>query len=270
VQKTNEPRSNNANDDDDGDIFLSTNPPSQALKIDSSYLETAWVWAAKHLDVSSKDDSSSTDGISGDDVPASPVTSGEDPHAQSEFLRAHARTRLYTTEERIWYALTDHGVDWKRLPKLEFQCLSVIAAHGPDGILQPLVTEITGQDKRSVPKRTDALANKGYIIKEPCLGGGTKTSVLRLKKFVKNTEVTSKFKISSFKESQGESLNMMRYDQFFDDTMRAMKKHNNMISFEVLRKELVSQSAVDILELANIRIGRNRIYTSNTVLTPLH
>ena len=268
VQKTNETPSNNVDDDDD--IFLSTNPPSQALKIDSDYLETAWDWAVKHPDVSSREDSAPTNGLGGDDdVPVSSSTSAEDPHDQSEFLRAHARARFYTTQERIWYALTDHGVDWKRLPKLEFQCLSVIAAHGPSGILQPLVTEITGQDKRSVPKRTDALATKGYIIKESCLGGGTKTSVLRLKKFVKNNEVAAQFKITSFKESQGESLNMMRYDLFFDDMMRAMKKHNNMISFEDLRKELVGRYANSVLNLADARTGRERFYSPNTVLAPL-
>ena len=75
--------------------------------------------------------------------------------------------RLYTSRHRMWYAITGHGPDDARVKSLDFVCLSVIAASGPKGILQHNLTSITGQDKRSLPGRTDRLCDGGYIVKEP-------------------------------------------------------------------------------------------------------
>ena len=75
--------------------------------------------------------------------------------------------RLYTSQNRMWYAITGHGPDESRVKFLDFICLSVIAASGPKGILQHNLISITGQDKRSLPSRTDRLRDGGYIIKVP-------------------------------------------------------------------------------------------------------
>ena len=75
--------------------------------------------------------------------------------------------RLYTSRRRMWYAITDHGPDEARVKSFDFVCLSVIAASGPKGILQHDLTSITGQDKRSLPGRTDRLRDGGYIVKKP-------------------------------------------------------------------------------------------------------
>lgn len=75
--------------------------------------------------------------------------------------------RLYTSRHRMWYATTGHGPDEARVKVFDFACLSVIAASGPKGILQHDLTSITGQDKRSLPSRTDRLRDDGYIVKKP-------------------------------------------------------------------------------------------------------
>ena len=75
--------------------------------------------------------------------------------------------RLYTSQNRMWYAITGHGPDESRVKSLDFICLSVIASSGPKGILQHNLISITGQDKRSLPGRTDRLRDGGYIVKEP-------------------------------------------------------------------------------------------------------
>ncbi len=75
--------------------------------------------------------------------------------------------RLYTSRHRMWYAITGHGPDEARVKSFDFVCLSVIAASGPKGILQHNLTSITGQDKRSLPGRTDRLRDGGYIVKKP-------------------------------------------------------------------------------------------------------
>lgn len=93
------------------------------------------------------------------------------------------RPRIFVDEETSWKSLTGHGIDFKRVPNLEWKCLIGIGAAREEGILQPDLTKLTRQDKRSVPKRADALANKGYIAKRTVLSRGIKTSRLWLVKF---------------------------------------------------------------------------------------
>ncbi|TKA71955.1 hypothetical protein B0A55_05385 [Friedmanniomyces simplex] len=100
------------------------------------------------------------------------------------------RKRLFATKERMWHTITGHDPDKASVPQLEFDCLSVIAAHGPGGVVQGRLTRLTGQDKQSVPRRTDHLAAKGYILKTAVLDRGHETSLLRLKKFVEAARVS--------------------------------------------------------------------------------
>lgn len=65
----------------------------------------------------------------------------------------------------MWHAVAGHGPDFGKIKSLDFVCLSIIAACGPKGILQHDLTRISGQDKRSLPARTDRLRNSGYIEK---------------------------------------------------------------------------------------------------------
>ena len=83
----------------------------------------------------------------------------------------------------MWHALTGHGVDYSKIPLLHFTCLSIIAAAGPQGILQSEVVTRSDQDKRSVPRRTQDLFEKGYITKIPILHGSARTSLCKLKRF---------------------------------------------------------------------------------------
>ncbi len=73
--------------------------------------------------------------------------------------------RLYASENRMWHALTGHSPDFTKVKSLEFVCLSIIAACGSKGILQHDLVRISGQDKRSLPARTDRLRDGGYIEK---------------------------------------------------------------------------------------------------------
>lgn len=91
--------------------------------------------------------------------------------------------RIRANEHRIYQALCGHPPDITKVAPLEFDLLSQIAATRSSGILQGELIRLTGQDKRSVPKRTDALQNKGYIIKEVVYLKGNRTSRLTLKKF---------------------------------------------------------------------------------------
>ncbi|KAK7735604.1 hypothetical protein SLS53_007343 [Cytospora paraplurivora] len=101
------------------------------------------------------------------------------------------RPRLFVSEETVWKTLTGHGIDYKRVPNLEWKCLVVIGSAKEDGIIQGDLVRTTGQDKRSVPKRTDFLQQKGYIAKRTHMVRGTKTSKLWLARFAPTLPIPS-------------------------------------------------------------------------------
>jgi DNA-binding Lrp family transcriptional regulator len=92
--------------------------------------------------------------------------------------------RIFTSIIRKWQTITGHAPDGSLVPPAEFQALCLIAAAGEQGILQTDLTKLSGQDKRSLPKRTDRLARNGYIKKRPCMN----TSHLLHRKFWRSVE----------------------------------------------------------------------------------
>lgn len=90
------------------------------------------------------------------------------------------RPRIHPSEDLVWQTLTRHGVDYKRVPALEWACLQGIATARAEGILQSDLRRLVDQDKRSLPKRTDSLARKGYIAKRTVVVQKMKTSRLWL------------------------------------------------------------------------------------------
>ncbi|KAK7741945.1 hypothetical protein SLS62_010880 [Diatrype stigma] len=111
---------------------------------------------------------------------------------KSDGIPETAEPRLYVSEERQWKTLTGHGPDLKRIPLFEWKALVDIASVKQDGILQGDLVRLTGQDKRSLPTRTDALAKKGYIIKQPILLRGCRSSKLWLRQYAENAQEEAK------------------------------------------------------------------------------
>ncbi|KAI1611039.1 hypothetical protein EDD36DRAFT_311436 [Exophiala viscosa] len=116
---------------------------------------------------------------------ASPENASENPKAKQGKHRTRPveGPRFHVSEERVYQAICGHLPDIAKVGPLEFDLLSHIAVTRSDGILQGELVRASGQDKRSVPKRTDALQRKGYILKEIVYQRGTRTSRLILKKF---------------------------------------------------------------------------------------
>ncbi|KAK4250217.1 hypothetical protein C7999DRAFT_29253 [Corynascus novoguineensis] len=106
----------------------------------------------------------------------------EADHAKGEKFKKTltTRPRIYPAEDLVWQTLTRHGVDYKRVPALEWACLQGIASSRAEGILQSDLRRLVDQDKRSLPKRTDSLARKGYIAKRTVVVQKMKTSRLWL------------------------------------------------------------------------------------------
>ncbi|RSL51917.1 hypothetical protein CEP54_011169 [Fusarium duplospermum] len=149
---------------------------------------TIWSWLVSRRDISvgpnRKYNRLTLDEILALEPPAD--TNGQDAEpseSASEARTAPQHVLVYASEETMWESLTGHAVDYKRVPKSEWMLLLGIASTTTQGILQGDLGRLVDQDKRSVPKRTDALLKKGYIAKRTTLVRGTKTSKMWLKLF---------------------------------------------------------------------------------------
>lgn len=97
---------------------------------------------------------------------AEPATAKTENAAAPQGTKFNPGIRLYASKNRMWHALTGHAPDLDKVKSLDFVCLSIIAACGPKGILQHDLVRISGQDKRSLPARTDRLHEGGYVEKK--------------------------------------------------------------------------------------------------------
>ena len=93
--------------------------------------------------------------------------------------------RVFVSKERTWLAIAGHEPDETKVLPTEFALLSIIALGRANGIPQTDLVRLSGQDKRSVPKRTDLLQQKGYIQKRAIQVRSTRTSLCTLCKFLK-------------------------------------------------------------------------------------
>ena len=117
--------------------------------------------------------------------PAGVTAPGATPDATTnEPPNSKPKHHVFVPEERMWLAIAGHTPDRTRILPTEFTLLSIIASQKGNGIIQPELVRLSGQDKRSVPKRTDALCTKGYIEKKPIQFKASRTSLCTLKKFV--------------------------------------------------------------------------------------
>ena len=148
--------------------------------------------------------------------------------------------RLYGSEERMWQVAAGHGPDHAKVSAYEFVCLSIIAARGPKGILQPDLVNISGQDKRSLPKRTDRLHKNGYIEKRPVLVHGNRTSLCTLKRFVTTASIVDHASFSagestSSRVQKGHVLDLLSLTNGIFENLRDLE----IIATEDLKKKLV-------------------------------
>lgn len=111
---------------------------------------------------------------------ATVASHNDDKSKSKKGSRPGCRPRIFASQDRMWTSIAGHSADFKRIPRLEWAALVGIASTRHDGILQGDLCRLVGQDKRSLPRRTDSLAQKGYIIKRTTLAKGLKTSKMWL------------------------------------------------------------------------------------------
>jgi hypothetical protein len=177
-------------------INRSTSTNENQSAVDKAFLDKVWQWLSANPEIWIKRSrtiptlSNPVQQDHQDDPENGPAGSGFAQQGSVEPLpeagstqKGKIKERLYTSQDRRWRALTGHGLDWTRVPKFEFECLAAIATYGTKGVVQGDLIKQTGQDKRSLPTRTEHLHQKGYIEKRLIFKRGTKTSMLYLKKF---------------------------------------------------------------------------------------
>jgi len=208
--------------------------------VDRKLIERIWEWLSVHPDVwigenregnsisfseaENRESRGSELVVSDGRLPSTVDTNGDSSQSDNNIsslrgadisrivTQTNTTLRIYTTQSRIWQALAGHAVDFKRIPTMEFQLLLVIAAAGPLGINQPDLVRSSGQDKRSVPKRTEELHSKGYIVKKSVYEKGMKTSLLILKRFLSPASESKR----DSENPTGTSANDLRDSVFVD------------------------------------------------------
>ncbi|KAF2216618.1 hypothetical protein CERZMDRAFT_81682 [Cercospora zeae-maydis SCOH1-5] len=207
-------------------------PPVSQIAVDEKLLSAVLEWLCRHPDaelrrVNPADDLDIAGRKSLNETATPAVT------------QKLADKRIFTTEDRIWQAIAGHGPDFRRIPPLEFDILSIIAAHSSTGVLQPTITKMTGQDKRSVPKRTDNLQTKGYITKETVIGSTGKTSLLKLIRFSKSQSLEKPYEESAINNLKP----VIHYDRMYTTMMRMLVENNGIVTMADLRYGLGIQVA---------------------------
>lgn len=152
--------------------------------VDRRFQAKAWGWLTKHPEVSV-----------GQNTEFNHLTLDEAEQLDSQVSDAgqvaeqeiQSPVRIFVSKERTWLAITGHEPDETKVMPLELVLLSVIASRKSEGIVQPELVRLSGQDKRSVPTRTDKLHAKGYIEKRPVQIRGSRTSLCTLKRFLHPT-----------------------------------------------------------------------------------
>ncbi|KAL8657472.1 MAG: hypothetical protein Q9226_001882 [Calogaya cf. arnoldii] len=199
-----------------------TSSGGSAIPVDRKLLGKTWQWLARHPEIQVGEDGkfnklslseveqlnasrSTTQRGALENAPSTPPQVQPSTVAESPAKRAvpepvaaipekeaipcppTVEVRVYVSTERRWQALTGHAFSPNKIPRMDFTCLSIIAAHREQGILQPDLIRISGQDKRSVPHRTQRLQDGGYISKIPVLVNRAHTSKLVHKRYTNET-----------------------------------------------------------------------------------
>lgn len=196
--------------DDHGDSsssspFNARNNPAQAL-VDDHLIGKIWSWLTRNPEIRVEGRKQKNENVhqkAHEPISASTTTSAQPvyhdvdapsqqahPTGTSSSVLPDRDAVLVAAENMMWQALTGHGVDITRVKPMEFTLLSFIGAAGPNGIPQTQLIAQSGQDKRSLPHRTDMLAERGYITKKSWRVKGCNTSLLTLKRYDKVVEET--------------------------------------------------------------------------------
>ncbi|CAG8111882.1 unnamed protein product [Penicillium olsonii] len=217
------------------------NRESPKQKVDHRLKKKIWTWLANNPEVS-VGENNEWNHLTLDE--ATEVSSEKSHHRKpsrdegAESEPVPSSIRIFVSRERSWLAVTGHAPDDSKVVPLEFALLSIIASRKSKGIAQPDLVKLSGQDKRSVPKRTDALQRKGYIDKRPIQTKSARTSLCTLQRFLNSKETVDQPQDEG--QTAGDEENstvMIDFDSFNNKLFDILREHQ-IIAREDLKRKL--------------------------------
>ncbi|KAL4994318.1 hypothetical protein BDV10DRAFT_189124 [Aspergillus recurvatus] len=180
--------------------------------VDRRFQEKVWQWLTKNPEVSV-----------GKEGEGNGLSLGQAERRQQAPKDVEEKPiNVFVSLDRIWLAITGHEPDDTKVLPMEFALLSIIASRKSSGIFQPDLIKLSGQDKRSVPKRTDILQQKGYIEKRAIQLKGARTSLCTLRKFLSQDAGKSAADTS---ENGANAIKMIDFDSFTDTLFGILREH---------------------------------------------
>ncbi|KAJ5166011.1 hypothetical protein N7492_006307 [Penicillium capsulatum] len=202
--------------------------------VDHRFKAKVWLWLTRHPEVSVGNDSE-WNHLSLDDVlklnRRGSVSSETLEQTEASNEDPSSPIRIFVSRERTWYAIAGHEPDETKVPASEFELLSIIASRKSRGIPQTELVRLSGQDKRSVPKRTDSLQKKGYIQKRPVQVKSARTSLCTLGKFVKSLRDPN----ATAKVPAADTID---FQAFTKEIFEILRKHNGIIARNDMKRLL--------------------------------
>ena len=165
--------------------------------------------------------------------PLEPVATTSNRTGQQVPLAESVETYIFVDEDRMWRSICGHEIDYQRVHPSQLHLLTIIAAHGEHGILQPDLVQLSGQDKRSVPHRTDVLHEHGYVKKVQVIGYGQRTSRLFLWKYVKRSARDRSVYQQSQDNQQVVHDGVVNLERFLDFCMPSIKQQEDFTWREI-------------------------------------
>ncbi|KAJ5328473.1 hypothetical protein N7452_008863 [Penicillium brevicompactum] len=215
--------------------------PSQV--IDRRFKTKVWAWLVRNPEVS-VGENNQWNHLTLDEaekISSKATNDGKDSsNHDTDSKSAPSSLRIFVSKERTWRAVAGHAPDDSKVVPLEFALLSIIASCKSKGIAQPDLVKLSGQDKRSVPKRTDALHRKGYIDKRPIQTKTARTSLCTLQRFRHSTAQTTTDQPKDGGQPAGDeaqSANMIDFDSFNNKLFDILREHQ-IIAREDLKRKL--------------------------------
>ncbi|CEL08858.1 hypothetical protein ASPCAL12003 [Aspergillus calidoustus] len=222
------------------DIFYSRSARDESSRshvVDRRFQEKVWQWLMGHPEVSvGKDREGNHLTLEETENLYLNTTAAANTAMESQTLETGGGSpvRVFVSEERTWLAITGHGRDDTKVLPMEFALLSIIASRGSSGITQPELIKLSGQDKRSVPKRTDVLHQKGYIAKRAIQIKAARTSLCTLRRFL-DPEYLAVGKPAN--EAGADAVKMIDFGAFTDKLFGILREHK-IISRTDLKESL--------------------------------
>ncbi|KAL4975584.1 hypothetical protein BDW66DRAFT_137204, partial [Aspergillus desertorum] len=197
---------------------------NRAPVVDRRFQEKVWQWLVQNPEVSVGKDREGN-GLSLEQA---------ERRQQATNAAEEEPISVFVSLERTWLAITGHEPDDTKVLPMEFALLSIIASRKSSGIFQPDLIKISGQDKRSVPKRTDVLQQKGYIEKRAVQLKGARTSLCTLRKFLSQD---ARKLAADTSENGANAVKMIDFNSFTDTLFGILREHK-IISRNDLKRVL--------------------------------